>query len=65
MTHHALIKWPYGPDKYKDKKMEDLPSKFLRWIAENSFNDRLATAADQEWAFREKFNEHWEDEDGN
>ena len=61
MTHFAHIIWPHKPEEHKGKKMEELPSKFLRWVAENAFDDRLATAADQEWQFREKFNDHWED----
>lgn len=52
------VLWPFGPEKYKNKRIDSLPSRFLRWVAENSFNDSLATAASEEWEFREKHNQH-------
>ena len=53
--------WPYGPDNHKGKRLGDIPSGFVKWISENSFDDELAEAASDEWFFRDKFNNHfWE-----
>ncbi len=50
---------PYG--KFKGKEMEDIPSGYLRWIAENFNNEDVCEAADKEYQFREKWNSHfWE-----
>ena len=62
MTDFSDVIWPYGPDKYKGRRMSEIPSGFLKWIAENSFKDDLAEAASDEWHFRDRFNDHfWED----
>lgn len=50
------MKMPWG--KHKGKDIEDVPSDYLQWVAENSENERLAVAADEEWDFREKTNSH-------
>lgn len=50
--------WPFNPPEYKGKRIGDLPSGFVRWIAENAKNDRLATAADKEYQFRERHDTH-------
>lgn len=54
-----LIKMPYGA--FKGKTVDELPSGYLYWVAENFKDDRIATAADQEWQLREKQNAHWEE----
>ena len=51
------MKMPWG--KHKDKNMEDIPSNYLLWLAENCDNERIAEAADEEWQFRERHNEHF------
>ncbi len=52
-------KMPYG--KFKGKPMHKIPSGYLRWVAENFDNETVCTAADQEYQWREKYNEHWEE----
>jgi len=55
------MKMPCG--KFKDHDIENLPSWYLLWIAEN-WNERterdwcICQAADTEWQFREKNNCH-------
>lgn len=50
---------PYGA--FIGKEMHEIPSRYLHWVAENFDNDEIATAADKEWQWREKFDKHWED----
>lgn len=52
------MKMPYG--KFKGLELEKISSGYLRWVAENFDNDVIATEADKEWRWREKYNEHWE-----
>lgn len=52
---------PYG--KFKDKQIHELPSPYLKWLAENidennKQNTAICQAADEEWQFREKNNCH-------
>ena len=47
--------------KHAGKTMEEIPSSYLKWLAENAREDHIATAADQEWNWREKYSEHWEE----
>ncbi len=51
------LKMPWG--KFKGKKIVELPSKYLYWVAENWENDNIATIADVEWRRREEDNEHY------
>jgi hypothetical protein len=51
-----------GKFKYAGRTLSKVPSGYLRWLAENCYNDTIATAADREWQFREKYNEHFEEE---
>ena len=51
------IEMPYG--KFKGKIMEEIPSKYLHWVAENFDNEAIYEAADKEWQWREKYNQHW------
>lgn len=51
---------PFG--KYKGKIISDIPSGYLKWLAENAYIDEIAEAADAEYDFRDANNEHfWED----
>lgn len=50
------MKMPWG--KHKGEDIEDIPSDYLRWLAENCDNERIAETADAEWDFREKTNTH-------
>uniref|UniRef100_A0A6M3KNA5 Putative quorum-sensing-regulated virulence factor n=1 Tax=viral metagenome TaxID=1070528 RepID=A0A6M3KNA5_9ZZZZ len=57
------MRMPYG--RFKGQEIEDLPSSYLKWIAENwdeksTTNKMICKAADEEWQFREKTNIHWE-----
>ena len=58
MKPMSEIRIPYG--KFKDYIMEDIPSGYLKYIAENFDQEDLCFAADTEWQEREKFNTHWE-----
>ena len=55
---------PYG--KFKNKPIEELPSSYLKWLAENIYDeykkeDSLCLAADKEYSYREKTECHFED----
>ena len=56
----AKLTMPYGAH-YK-KSMEEIPSKYLHWVAENWDDDAIAIAADKEWQLRESQTAHWEEE---
>ena len=47
---------PYG--KYKDIEIWRIPSGYLKWAAENLADDQIAKACDQEWQYREHYDEH-------
>ena len=47
---------PFG--KHKGKEIEDMPSDYLLWLAQNCDNDLIATEADEEWQYREHYNCH-------
>jgi len=56
-------KMPWG--KYRDKALHHIPSSYLYWLAKDcdddniaTFADEDATFADEEWQWREKYNEH-------
>lgn len=55
------MKMPSG--KFKGKDIEFLPSRYLKWIAEN-WSERyprdkaICEAADKEWQYRERYNCH-------
>ncbi|MCK4777078.1 MAG: hypothetical protein KAS39_01800 [Actinomycetia bacterium] len=58
-----LIFIPYGSKKGKQIPIWKIPSKMLKWMAENYRNDRIASLADSEWQYRQKYNTHlkeWE-----
>ena len=50
---------PWG--KYVNKDIEDLPSSYLKWLAENCDDDEIAEAADEEYRWRETHNQHLRD----
>lgn len=50
------MKMPWG--KFKGKDIEEIPSGYLKWLAENCDNDSIAMEADKEWQWREKNNQH-------
>jgi len=53
------IRMPYGA--FKGKPMHQIPSGYLHWVAENFKNEDICAAADEEWQWREKYGEHWEE----
>lgn len=50
---------PFG--KHKGTRIGDLPSSYLRWLAENCERDDICTAADEEYRWRTDNNAHQED----
>jgi len=55
------MKMPYG--KFKGRDIENIPSWYLKWIAENWKEDMpenklICKEADQEWQWRERNDEH-------
>ncbi len=55
------MKMPWG--KFKDKEIENLPSQYLKWLAENIGEDTpqrkaICIEADKEYQFREKHDCH-------
>jgi len=51
---------PWGD--FRGKEIEDIPSNYLKWLAENCKDDSIATVADKEWTYREEFDCHIEDD---
>ena len=50
------MKMPWG--KHKGRDIHELPSGYLLWLAENSNNERICKEADNEWQWRDKYNQH-------
>ena len=48
---------PYG--KFKGKAIHEIPSGYLKWIAENINDVMLCEAADEEYQHREHYNAHF------
>jgi hypothetical protein len=49
---------PFG--KYKGWELEQIPSGYLRWLAENCNDESIAEEADNEWTWRETWGKHFE-----
>lgn len=47
---------PWG--RYRGKVMDEIPSSYLRRLAENSDNDIIASHADALWQWREEMDAH-------
>ena len=57
MTELAM---PFG--EYKGTLVHELPSGYLKWLAENcDWNTQIQEAADEEWQHRDKYNCHKEE----
>ncbi len=53
------MKVPWG--KHKGRSIENIPSDYLHWLAENCENEIIYCAADEEYRRREDSYEHfWE-----
>lgn len=50
------VTMPWG--KFKGYFMHAIPSGYLKWLAENCEDDEICYAADEEWQWRERNNEH-------
>jgi len=53
------MEMPYG--KFRGCDVDDLPSGYLKWVAENFKDDIIASKADREWQERERFGTHREE----
>jgi len=53
------IRMPYG--KFKGKFIHEIPSGYLKWMAENMDDEDLCCAADEEYWLRDRQNSHWWD----
>ena len=51
------MRMPWG--KYKGVPIENIPSDYLRWLARDCEDDAIATAADEEYRWREQIGEHF------
>lgn len=47
---------PWG--KYAGKTIEEIPSSYLKWLAEKCDDDEICEAADEEYQWRERNGEH-------
>ena len=50
---------PWGA--FKGRKIESIPSGYLRWLAENCEDETVCCAADEEYRWRVDNNEHFWD----
>jgi len=50
---------PWG--MFKGKMMHEIPSSYIHWLAESCNDEKICSAADREWQWREKHDKHWED----
>jgi len=60
------MKMPYG--KFKGTPIEELPSKYLHWLAANVDDESkgeqsICLAADKEYQYRSKMNCHFNEDD--
>ena len=46
---------------FKGKQMHQIPSGYLKWIAENWKEENICIAADEEFQYREKYGGHFWD----
>lgn len=60
-TDPGLTRIYFG--KYYGNLLQDIPSSYLKWLAENCDNDEIATNADLEWQYREKYGKHFNHEE--
>ncbi len=62
MTDIGDYRMPYG--KFKGKILSDIPSSYLKWFLDNvKQEDTLYIEIDKEYQFREKYNNHWNEDD--
>ena len=44
---------------YRNEKIQDIRSSYLKYLASYSYDKEIAKAADIEWRFREEMDEHF------
>lgn len=49
--------------KYAGKTVEEVPSSYLKWVTENWDDEQVVCACESEWNYRERYDEHWEEEE--
>lgn len=53
------MRMPWG--KFKGKDIDDIPSDYLHWLAENCEDEPICCAADEEYRWREdNYGHFWE-----
>lgn len=52
------MEMPFG--KHKGEEIEDLPSSYLRWLAENMEDEKIRSEAEQECDYRDDYSCHHE-----
>lgn len=57
MLKSRPIKIPFG--KYKERKVADLPSNYLKWMIENIADEELQQAAYMEYRTRTYYTKHF------
>ena len=50
------FRMPWGA--FKTKQLDDIPSSYLKWLAENCDQDDISTAASLVWDYREEVGDH-------
>lgn len=43
---------------HRGKALSDIPSNYLKWLAENARQESICVAAERVWKWREKYQEH-------
>lgn len=56
-TDFGEIKMPAG--KFAGKTLEEIPSPYLKWVAENWDDEEVAEAASMEYEWRSEWDKHW------
>jgi hypothetical protein len=50
---------PWG--KFAGKTIEEIPSGYLKWLAEKCEDDDICEVADKEYQWRDQWGKHWWD----
>ncbi len=53
-----VIKW----GNYKDRTIGDIPSRYLKWLAENAYDNKTRQAAEDEFNWRTDHGGHFEED---
>ncbi len=55
MDNNLIMPW----GKHENKRIDEIPSGYLKWLAENCDDEEICCAADQEYTWRNKNSEHF------